>query len=49
VIKVEPGIIFSIDLKINKIGRVKKWFLHSKERMVKRDKIKCSPSSHVWN
>jgi hypothetical protein len=30
------------------IKREKKMSTHSKERIVRRGKIKCSPSSHVW-
>jgi hypothetical protein len=35
-------------LKRKIIGREKNMFTHSKNKVIKKGKIKCPPSRHVW-
>jgi hypothetical protein len=43
------GEIYSIDLKRKeKVKERKKKFTHSKEKLNRKGKLNCSPSSHVW-
>jgi hypothetical protein len=41
------GEIYFIDLK-EKIIKRKKMFTHSRDMVIKREKIKCPPPSYVW-
>jgi hypothetical protein len=46
--KVEGGNIFYCIEKKKIIKKEKRKFTHSKEKVNRKGKLKCSPSSHLW-